>query len=113
EFDVTERLRLGGPNRLLVVVERAPDEQGQIGWTSRVRHWKPRFAYGWDWCTRLVPLGIWDSVSLEATGRSWLSAVAIHTNLSTDRKEAALALVRNCRQPGRTRRFEQIGRAHV
>jgi beta-mannosidase len=101
EFDVTDRLRLGEPNRLLVVVERAPDEQGQIGWTSRVRHWKPRFAYGWDWCTRLVPLGIWDSVSLEATGSSWLSAGAIHTNLSTDRKEAALAVVLSfgCREP--------------
>ena len=68
EFDVTERLRPGEPNRLLVVVEHAPDEQGQIGWTSRVRHWKARFAYGWDWCTRLVPLGIWDRVSLRATG---------------------------------------------
>src|SRR5437588_7786269 len=93
EFDVTTRLRLGEPNRLLVVVERAPDEAGQIGWTSRVRLWKPRFAYGWDWCTRLVPLGIWDSVSLEATGAARLVDVAIHTNLSTDLKEAALSLV--------------------
>src|SRR5205807_496655 len=90
---VTERLRRGEPRRLLVVGERAPDEPGQIGWTSRVRHWKPRFAYGWDWCTRLVPLGIWDSVSLDATGTSWLSAVAVHLHLSTDRKEAALSLV--------------------
>jgi beta-mannosidase len=93
EFDVTERLRWGQANRLLVVVERAPEGQAQIGWTSRVRHWKPRFAYGWDWCTRLVPLGIWDSVSLEVTGAAWLRDVAIHTNLSIDQKEAALSVV--------------------
>ncbi|HOS92429.1 MAG TPA: glycoside hydrolase family 2 TIM barrel-domain containing protein [Armatimonadota bacterium] len=64
EVDVTEQLRADAPNRLTVVVDRAPDEQWQIGWTSRVRTWKPRFAYGWDWCTRLVPLGLWGSVEL-------------------------------------------------
>jgi beta-mannosidase len=101
ELDVTDRLRRDAVNRLLVVVERAPDGQAQIGWTSRVRHWKPRFAYGWDWCTRLVPLGIWDSVSLEETGSAWLRDVAIHPNLSEDLKEAALSLVVSfgCREP--------------
>jgi len=64
EVDITDQLRLDAPNRLTVVVDRAPDEQWQIGWTSRVRTWKPRFAYGWDWCTRLVPLGLWGSVEL-------------------------------------------------
>ncbi len=93
EFDVTDRLLPDELNRLLVVVERAPDEPGQIGWTSRVRHWKPRFAYGWDGCTRLVPLGIWDSVSLEATGPTRLAEVAVFTNLANDLKEAALSLV--------------------
>jgi beta-mannosidase len=102
EFDVTDRLRPGEPNRLLVIVERAPEGQAQIGWTSRVRHWKPRFAYGWDWCTRLVPLGLWGSVSLVATGPAWLRDVAVHTNLSNDLKEAALSLVVSfgCRKGG-------------
>src|SRR5262249_52490479 len=90
EIDVTGRLRLGETNRRLVVVEHAPEEQGQIGWTSRVRHWKARFAYGWDLCPRLVPLGIWDRVSLIATGDAWLADVALHSNLSIDRTEAAL-----------------------
>lgn len=93
EFDLSDRLRWGEANRLLVVVEHAPDAQGQIGWTSRARHWKARFAYGWDWCTRLVPLGIWDRVTLHATGAAWLREVAIHTNLSLDRREAALSIV--------------------
>lgn len=93
ELDVTGRLRLGEPNRLLVVVQHAPEPRGQIGWTSLVRHWKARFAYGWDWCTRLVPLGIWDRVSLIATGDAWLKDVALHTNLSIDRTEAALSIV--------------------
>lgn len=53
-----------GTNRLLVMVSAAPPEPGQIGRTSEVRTWKPRFAYGWDWNCRLVPLGIYGDVRL-------------------------------------------------
>ncbi|MBI3911951.1 MAG: glycoside hydrolase family 2 protein [Armatimonadetes bacterium] len=96
EFDVTGRLRPGESNRLVVVVERAPEEQGQIGWTSRCRSprgWKARFAYGWDGCPRLIPVGIWDDVSLVATGPVWFRDVAVYANLSTDQTEAALSVV--------------------
>lgn len=79
-YDVTRRLRYDRPNVLLVVVEHAPrvdDVQGQIGWTSRARTWKPRFAYNWDWCTRLVTLGIWQSVKLVATEGAWIDDVCV------------------------------------
>ncbi|HTE19637.1 MAG TPA: glycoside hydrolase family 2 TIM barrel-domain containing protein, partial [Armatimonadota bacterium] len=52
-----------------------------------------RFPNGWDWCMRLVPLGLWDSVSLLVTGPAWFRSVAVYTNLSTDRTEAALSIV--------------------
>ena len=54
-YDVTDTLAPEGTNRLVVIVEPAPREQGQIGRTSDVRIWKARFAYDWDWCVRLVP----------------------------------------------------------
>ncbi|MDW8104358.1 MAG: glycoside hydrolase family 2 TIM barrel-domain containing protein [Armatimonadota bacterium] len=78
EFDVTEHLRFGEANSLTVLVEHMPPVdvvQGQIGWTSRARRWKARFAYDWDWCTRLVPLGIWQSVSLLASDGVWVEDV--------------------------------------
>jgi len=90
EFDVTDRLRLGEPNRLLVVVDRAPDEQWQIGWTSQVRTWKARFAYGWDWCTRLVPLGLWDYVELRATGPAWVEDAWVRPLLADDFSSATV-----------------------
>lgn len=34
-----------------------PDELGQIGRTSRIRAFKPRFNYGWDWIPRIVQIG--------------------------------------------------------
>ncbi|MGC8667541.1 MAG: glycoside hydrolase family 2 protein [Chthonomonadales bacterium] len=80
DLDATEAVR-SGTNRLIVVVEHAPfepEQQAQIGWTSRVRLWKPRFAYQWDWCTRLVPLGIHEDVWLEVWQQARLRSVRAH-----------------------------------
>jgi len=87
EFDVTHILRFGKPNCLTVLVEHKPPVdvvQGQIGWTSRARVWKSRFAYDWDWCTRLVPLGIWQSVSLLATDGAWIEDVWVRPRVAGD-----------------------------
>ncbi len=84
EFDVTGVLAADGMNELVVVVEHAPREVGQIGRTSEVKLWKARFAYDWDWCTRLVPIGIFDSVSLLVTGRAYLADVQVTPRLSDD-----------------------------
>jgi len=65
EFDLTDWLQAGCEHQLSIVFTEAPHEQGQIGHTSRSHWFKARFAYGWDWCPRLVPLGIWDSIYLE------------------------------------------------
>ena len=64
EFDVTDMLNYGEENSVQVIVKAAPHGECQWGATSDVRNLKPRFAYGWDWCTRLVPLGIWKDVYL-------------------------------------------------
>ncbi len=62
--DVTELLR-EGENTLTVVLESAPDEMGQIGYTSRTWTQKARFGYKWDFGTRLVDLGLYGEVFLE------------------------------------------------
>lgn len=68
EFDVTGTAVIGGENRLIVAVHRAPDADSQIGHTSKTAHFKPRFAYGWDFAPRAIPLGIWQDVDLVASG---------------------------------------------
>lgn len=62
--DVTDLLR-EGENCLTVVLENAPDEMGQIGYTSRTFTQKSRFGYKWDFATRLVNLGLYDIVYLD------------------------------------------------
>ncbi len=64
-IDVTDILRPGEENTLVVVLENAPDEMGQIGYTSRTFTQKARFGYKWDFGTRLVNLGLYDDVYLD------------------------------------------------
>ncbi len=59
--DVTELLH-DGVNTVAVILENAPEEMGQIGMTSAVRYLKPRFNYQWDWCTRLISIGLFRPV---------------------------------------------------
>ena len=56
--DVTALVREGA-NKIAVVLENAPDEIGQIGYTSLTTTQKARFTYKWDWCTRLISIGLY------------------------------------------------------
>lgn len=66
-FDVAHALR-PGTNLVAVVVAPAPDGQPHIGRTDRVRTLKSRMTYGWDFCPRLVHVGIWDHARLVVPG---------------------------------------------
>ncbi|MHB9035867.1 MAG: glycoside hydrolase family 2 protein [Armatimonadota bacterium] len=65
-FDVTHYIR-DENNVLRIIFELPPSWLGQFGYTSKMTEWKPRFNYTWDWVPRLVQVGIWDAISLEAT----------------------------------------------
>ena len=64
-IDVTDIIKPGEENNLVVVLENAPDEMGQIGYTSRTFTQKARFGYKWDFGTRLINLGLYDIVYLD------------------------------------------------
>ena len=67
--NITQNLRSGESNCLKVMLESAPDEMGQIGYTNRTFTQKARFTYKWDWSPRLVQLGLYDDVLLESFGK--------------------------------------------
>jgi beta-mannosidase len=62
-IDLTPHLR-PADNTLQLVFDCPPRWLGQIGYTSQMREWKPRFNYFWDWTSRLVQTGIWDDLML-------------------------------------------------
>ncbi len=78
-FDVSDRVKPGQTHHLAVVIKDAPREWPQLGRTSTVQTVKARFGYWWDFATRLVNLGIWQNVWLEATGPVAIQDVHVRT----------------------------------
>ena len=54
-------------NILRIMFGLPPRWLGQFGFTERMTEWKPRFNYTWDWTPRLVQIGIWNNIFIEAT----------------------------------------------
>ena len=65
KLDISELIDYGTPNKLRVVIEQAPNEYGQIGYTSKTSTQKARFGYKWDFSTRLVNLGLYGNAYIE------------------------------------------------
>ncbi|MDX1993268.1 MAG: glycoside hydrolase family 2 TIM barrel-domain containing protein [bacterium] len=83
-FDITERVNHDGENLIAVVLFPAPPGQSQMGRTSLVNEIRTRMNYGWDFCPRVVHLGVWDSVWLEITGAAAIEDVWVRPHLSDD-----------------------------
>ncbi len=90
-FDLSGALADGRAHRLGIVFHDTPREQGQIGFSSRSRFFKPRFSYGWDWCPRFVPIGIWDDLSL-VIGEAPVEVQKVTTRLADDRTHATVTV---------------------
>lgn len=64
EIDVTGSIRTDTENSLQIVFYQTPETEGQIGYSNQIDILKSRFNYVWDWCPRIVPVGIWEDVTL-------------------------------------------------
>ncbi len=79
--DITEIFRSSDTLTLRVLIKDAPEEVAQVGRTSDTTTQKSRFGYKWDFGTRLVNLGIWRDVLLEARERYALSEPYVSADL--------------------------------
>ncbi|MGC9468384.1 MAG: glycoside hydrolase family 2 protein [Anaerolineae bacterium] len=80
------------PNRLQIVFECPPRWLGQLGYTSRMTDWKPRFNYYWDWTERLVQIGIWDESLLEVVDRAEIDDLRVTTDATIDPERGELKI---------------------
>lgn len=79
-------------NYLQIVFECPPRWLGQLGYTSRIKEWKPRFNYTWDWIPRLVQVGIWDSIFLESTHEEGIHELRCTTNVNVSKGTGSLEI---------------------
>jgi len=89
-FDVTDQVKYGEENILFVLVKAAREAECQWGRTTAVKHLKARFAYGWDWCTRLVPLGIWQDVYLRYDKQAAIEDLYVYAEVAPELDRAVL-----------------------
>lgn len=84
EIDLTDQLSDGEGHRLRIIFDTPPPEQGQIGFTSKSRYFKPRYNYSWDWCPRLVPIGTVGCLELRTDLDASFRLVRAWTDLADD-----------------------------
>jgi beta-mannosidase len=95
-FDLTPHLE-PRHNILRMIFDLPPRWLGQFGYSSRMREWKVRFNYTWDWTPRLVQAGIAGAVSLEVTDGLEIDAL----RCSADAEVAHTAATGTLRVAGR------------
>ncbi len=88
-FELPAFLGDGKDHRLSIVFDMPPPEQG-TGYTSASRYFKPRYNYGWDWCPRLVPIGVWDSLTIETGRRRAVQLANVCSHLEADNATGSL-----------------------
>jgi beta-mannosidase len=97
-IDLADHLADGEDHHLSIVFDIPPREQGQIGFTSQSRYFKPRYNYGWDWCPRLVPIGVWGPIAIRANLAAEFGIVRVSSDLAEDLRTGTLS-VRTCYEP--------------
>jgi len=118
-FDVAGIIKPGESNRLALKIKRIPPELVHIlaasdgamsgGGENYPREWGPDFFvtginqtrqvlkdlksptnFGWDWGVNVYTLGIWQDARLEASGEARIEWLRVRTELSGDRRRAAV-----------------------
>ena len=79
-IEITKTALRNSKNDLRVVIENAPDEMAQIGYTSKTKTQKARFGYKWDFSTRIINLGLYDSTFIEMTDSARIEEVYTRYN---------------------------------
>lgn len=72
-FDITDILKKKD-NYLRIVIESAQDEIGQIGYSSKVSTQRSRFDYKWDFCIRMINMGLFRPCYLKTYEKSKIEA---------------------------------------
>lgn len=86
--DITDLIDFESENNIQVILEHAPDEMGQIGYTSKTFTQKSRCNYKWDYCTRMIGMGLYGEALIESFGSCAIRYADIKTVRSESKPES-------------------------
>lgn len=96
-FDLTGFVEPGQTFKLEILFHLSPQIEGVFGFTSRTRIFKPRFGYCWDWCPRVVNVGIWQDVRLVQRGPAEFEHARVQARVDDDLQRGHVRVVANVR----------------
>jgi beta-mannosidase len=79
-------------NSLRIIFKEPPRWLGQLGYTSSIRDWKPRFYYTWDWIPRTVQTGITGKISIRQVAAPLCEYVMIDSTYDSKKSKGGLAI---------------------
>lgn len=91
-FDLTAALSDGKPHVLSIIFDQPPHEQGQIGYTSLSRFFKPRYNYSWDWTPRVVPIGVAGRLTLRTGASATFEISRLQATLAEDQQTGSVEI---------------------
>ena len=82
-----------GENEIAVVFYQSPEVDGQYGHSNQILEMKSRFNYTWDWCPRIVPVGIWGNVYLRFYDNASIEYFSALASVKEDTKGEIIAKI--------------------
>lgn len=83
-FELTSLLK-EKDNTLEIVFNPPPRYLGTPYFSTKIKDWKPRFYYVWDWMPRNVQIGIWDDIFIEVADDEHIAVEDLKIFCSADR----------------------------
>ncbi len=94
-LDIADNVLWGAENVLTVLIQSAPDEMGQIGYTDKTFTQRGRYDYKWDFSCRLVNLGMPKPVILREFEGAYIESFHFKTQRPASQGKAKLKLTVN------------------
>lgn len=69
-------------NSISIIFKEPPRWLGQLGYTSQIKEWKPRYYYTWDWTSRVVQTAITGPIFLINNNIPTLEITQLHTSFN-------------------------------
>lgn len=96
-FDITEFIDFDAPNTLRVCLEHTPFEHSYTGYISEKSTVKTHCSYKWDFCCRMVDMGLYDEVLLDISGNACFGYTDIRWNGEILSAGAEIHAIKNSR----------------
>lgn len=77
-------------HELKIIFGSHPVWLGQLGYTSRIKQWKPRFNYTWDWIVRVVQTAVTGNIILKTEQQPSCEINTIETDWNVQQKGGSL-----------------------